>query len=246
MKKDINIKSSKRTECSSHVVVAGKKYLVVTETTGGKRPRIASMVYLNGEILSTKMADCETPNNASAMDAIMTKEHELRINQLRAEKLKEAKAPADYLSDMKALLRRKAHHKALAVLREALAHYPDDPFILSNYGTLTAIVEGNHREGIKACNSAFTSLKQRVPFGQEFFYPVLFLNLGRAYLAARKKREAIETFKRGLHTNRDNADLLAELKKLGVRQKVPVPFLERSNPLNKYSGMLICRLNGQR
>jgi tetratricopeptide (TPR) repeat protein len=246
MREDIKIKSSRRTECSSHVVAGGKKYLVVTETTGGKRPRIASMVYLNGEILSTKMADCEAPNNASAMDAIMTKEHELTIERLKAEKLKAAKAPADYLSDMKAFLRRRAHRKALLVLREALAHHPDDPFILSNYGTLTAILERNHREGIRACTSAFTSLKQKVPFGQEFFYPSLFLNLGRAYLAACKKKEAIETFKRGLHTNRENADLLAELKKLGIRQQVPVPFLRRSNPLNKYAGLLICRLNGQR
>jgi tetratricopeptide (TPR) repeat protein len=246
MKKDIKIKSSRQTECSSHVVVAGKKYLVVTETTGGKVPRIASMVYLDGEIISTRKADCAAPITENDMEAVMRKEHELAVNRLREERPKEAKAPSDYLEDMKTLLRRRAHRKALLLLQEALLHYPEEPFILSYYGTLTAIVGGNHSEGIRACNMAFKSMKDRVPFGQEFFYPSLYLNLGRAYLASRRKKEAIETFKKGLQINSENVELLMELKKLGIRRKLPAPFLKRSNPINKYTGMLLCRVNGQK
>lgn len=241
----IRIKSSGHTEFNSHVVVAGKKYLVVTEATGGKNPQIASMVYLKGEIVSTRKVVCEAQGFKYAMEALMKKQHELAINWVKAEKLKGVKTSADYLEEMKALLRRKAHQKALLLLREALAQYPDDPFILSSYGSLTATVGGNHQEGIEACNRAFTSLRQKVPFGQEFFYPSLYLNLGRAYLAVYNKKEAIETFKKGLHINMEDDDLLMELKKLGIRQKKPVSFLSRSNPINKYTGMLLSRLNSQ-
>jgi tetratricopeptide (TPR) repeat protein len=246
MKKNIRITSSRQTEFSSHVVVAGKKYLVVTETSGRQNAQIASMVYLNGEIISKRKIDCGAPGNGHDMETFMRKQHDLAVNWLKEEKMKEARTPSDYLEDVKVLLSRKSPQEALTMLREALAQYPEEPFILSYYGSLTAIVERNHNEGIQACDRAFKTLRQRIPFGEEFFYPSLYLNLGRAYLAARRKKEAIETFRRGLHINRDNRELLTELKRLGSRRKCPVPFLQRSNPINKYTGILLYRLNPQR
>ncbi|MEJ2695808.1 MAG: tetratricopeptide repeat protein, partial [Candidatus Sulfobium sp.] len=86
--------------------------------------------------------------------------------------------------------------------------------------------------------------KGTMPFGSDFFYPLFYLNLGRAYLEANKKRDAITAFEKGLLNDPENHDLLSELRKLGTRRKAPVPFIKRSNPINKYIGMLLHRLGG--
>jgi hypothetical protein len=70
-------------------------------------------------------------------------------------------------------------------------------------------------------------------------YPVFYLNLGRAYLAAGKKKDAIDAFRKGLQYDNGNSDLRKELRGLGMRKKPPVPFLDRSNPINKYIGMIL-------
>jgi hypothetical protein len=60
--------------------------------------------------------------------------------------------------------------------------------------------------------------------------------MGKAYLAANKKKEAYDAFQKGLEIDKKNEDILYEIKKLGMRRKTPLPFLKRSNPLNKYIG----------
>jgi tetratricopeptide (TPR) repeat protein len=187
---------------------------------------------------------CEEAENIEATD-IQEKEHDLAIEWLGAEKFTEARTPSDYLEVMNVLLRRKSPHKALLLMQEALAQYPEDSFLLSHYGFLTATVGGNYREGIKACNRAFKSLYQNAHSGQEFSHSSLYLNLGRAYLAARKKREAIKTFKQGMNINKEDAGLIMELKRLGMRRRPFVPFLKRSNPINKYVGMLLHQLQSK-
>jgi hypothetical protein len=81
-------------------------------------------------------------------------------------------------------------------------------------------------------------LKKMKTFGEEVLYPVFYLNLGRACLAAQKKADAIDAFKQGLKYDNSNSELLKELRGMGVRKPAPVPFLDRSNPINKYLGMI--------
>jgi tetratricopeptide (TPR) repeat protein len=70
----------------------------------------------------------------------------------------------------------------------------------------------------------------------------LYLILGRVHLLAGQKRAAIRTFQRGLeHGN--NAALHDELGALGIRRSPPLRFLKRSNPINKYLGLLLKRVN---
>ena len=78
-----------------------------------------------------------------------------------------------------------------------------------------------------------------MPFGSEFFYPVFYLNLGRACLKANKKKAAMEAFKNGLKTDPENRDLLWEIKKMGTRKNPPLPFLTRGNPINQYIGKML-------
>jgi hypothetical protein len=75
--------------------------------------------------------------------------------------------------------------------------------------------------------------------GRDFFNPVLYLNLGRAYLAAGNKEDAFEAFRMGLIFGNENEDLLCEIREIGMRRKPIVPFLQRSNPLNKYIGKVL-------
>ena len=125
------------------------------------------------------------------------------------------------------------------MVRRAIEDYPSDLFLLSYRGYLTATVENKPEEGIRICRDAIERLGSSVPFGSEFFYPVFYLNLGRAYLEAGRKKDAIAAFEKGLRNDPENHDILWELKKLGSRKQVPIPFLERSNPINKYIGILL-------
>lgn len=68
-----------------------------------------------------------------------------------------------------------------------------------------------------------------------------YLNLGRIYLLAGKRREAIDTFREGLKYGR-NEELVAELEKVGMRKPSPFPSLSRCHPLNKYVGIVLTRL----
>jgi tetratricopeptide (TPR) repeat protein len=245
MGKEIRIRSSHHNEYSSKVVLGGKNYIVVTENVGNKNVVIVTRVYQDGEIISTNRTDYGNAEKLAepekTIEDLMKRQHRLAIKMLTTEKRLEAKTPSDYLNEFKGLLRRKNYRNALNLLGEAMESHHNDPFILSYYGCMIAIVDKKYDEGIVTCKEALEALNKKIPFGQDFFYPSFYLNLGRAYLAAGRKDEAIDTLNRGLKTDRENSDILWELRKLGVRKKPPLPFLKRSNPVNKYMGLLLHR-----
>lgn len=146
------------------------------------------------------------------------------------------KSPLDYVHEVVVLLRRKNYKSALRLAKDAFEHYPDDPFTLSYYGCLTAAVGKNHDAGIKACQKAIATMKKSDY--DKSHMPTIYLNLGRAHLAAGKKKDAFEAFHKGLARDKQNRDLLWELKKLGIRRPPVFSFLSRSNPINKYLGKL--------
>lgn len=71
--------------------------------------------------------------------------------------------------------------------------------------------------------------------------PLFCLNLGRSYLLAGQKDDAIRTFRQGLAFSRDEA-LIAELNRLGTRKPTPFPALHRNHLLNKWGGIILARL----
>jgi tetratricopeptide (TPR) repeat protein len=147
--------------------------------------------------------------------------------------------PADYLRAVKAYLRSGKQKDAFSLLLRASVQFPDEPLILSYYGCLQALVDKKYRSGVETCKRAIALFKAKASFGEEVLYPVFFLNLGRAYLAAGKKKDAIDAFHKGLQYDNGNSDLRKELRGLGIRKQPPVPFLDRSNPINKYIGMIL-------
>jgi tetratricopeptide (TPR) repeat protein len=152
---------------------------------------------------------------------------------------KEAVKPREYLRAVKTNLRDGKQKEAFRLLQQAALHFPDDPVILSYYGCLQAVVDKKYRSGVETCKKAIALLGHEESFEEEMLYPVFYLNLGRAYTAAGKKKDAIDAFTRGLRYDNGNREILKELRGLGERKRPPVPFLDRSNPINKYVGMLL-------
>lgn len=244
MKKNtIKLTSKHGTEFDTEVALGQEKYLVQSEWGGAQKPHITTRVYLKGQVVFTRKTDCgdilNSPDMPGEVRERMVEQHQSAIATLKAERSVKKKTTSDYLNEAKNFLRTKNKRAALRVLNEALEHYPDDPFILSYHGCLEAVANKNYTLGIETCEMALENLKKKVPFGQEFFYPVFYLNLGRAYLAAGRKEEALGAFNKGIQIDGENRDLIWETKKLGTRRRPAVPFLKRSNPINKYIGMLL-------
>lgn len=242
-KSEIRLTSKLSHEFSSNITVDNISYLVQTEDMGIKSCKIISNIYLKGEIVFTKKSDyahlTKLGSFPDKLAFLMEKQHKSVINQFIAEKACKQKLKSEYFEEIQQLLRRGNGKSALNTLRHALDKFPADPFLLSYYGCLIAVIENNDKEGIKICEDAIKMLNTSMPFGSEFFYPVFYLNLGRAYLKGNRKKDAVQAFQEGLKNDPENHDLLWEIKKMGRRKPPPLLFLSRSNPINRYIGMLL-------
>jgi len=242
-KTKIAITSRHADELSTNISVDNVTYHVQTEDMGRKSCKIITNVFLKGEIIASRKSDYAHLLKVKDLEArisdLMEKHHKSVIAGFIADKSKKQRLKSDYFSEVQQLLRRGKGRQALDTLQEGLESYPTDAFLLSYYGCLIAIIENNTKEGITICENAIKALDTSLPFGSEFFYPVFYLNLGRAYLKAGKKTEAVKAFQQGLKNDPDNNDIQWEIRKLGSRKKPPVPFLNRGNPINKYIGLLL-------
>lgn len=155
----------------------------------------------------------------------------------------EETSPAGYLREVKALLAKGRQGDAYEMLRLAVVKYAEDPFLLSYFGYLTAFLDGRYRNGIESCKLAIVLFEKKSLRGEEDveekLNEVLYLNLGRAYLAGEKKKEAFDTLQKGLRFDKQNKDLLSELERLGIRKYTPMSFLDRSNPINALLGRML-------
>ena len=148
--------------------------------------------------------------------------------------------PAESLRQVKTHLRAGRQEEAFALVKESLALFPNEPVFLSYYGYLLVLEKRMYRRGIEACQKAILTFQINGSFNEEALYPVFYYNLSKAYSAAGKKKEARETLRKGLSHSPGNNHLMKELRSLGMRSdKPPLPFLRRSNPLNKYIGIML-------
>ncbi len=72
-------------------------------------------------------------------------------------------------------------------------------------------------------------------------HPLIYLNLGRIYLAANLQKKAMQTFRRGLRCQRHPL-LLRQLERVSSRRTIAFPFLQRSNPLNIIIGKIFSKV----
>lgn len=236
-------------EFNTNITAGGKTYHVQTEHGDAKNPSISTHIYHKGEVVYSKKTDYSDILNAKdyteKLRDIMDNQHKSSIKEF-TRKFEEEKKKTEYFDITKKLLRSGNNKQALRVLREAYEEFAEDPFIMSYYGGLTAVVEKKIDDGIKLCLGALEKFDAAFfPQGERSVYAALYLNLGRAYLAGGRKEQAIETFNNGLNLDKKNHELLWELQKLGIRKNPPIAFLSRGNPINKYIGLMRSKLKGK-
>lgn len=100
---------------------------------------------------------------------------------------------------------------------------PKDAGALSYFALCLALVKKQFKQAIDLC---------RRSADLEFYNGDHYANLARIYLAAGNRKKAIETAEQGLKLVPEHEYLTEVRTSLGVRSKPPVPFLERSNPIN--------------
>lgn len=120
---------------------------------------------------------------------------------------------------------------ALSFFERAIS-LQDTPLCRSYLAFCIAKERGQYKKGISLCEEAIK---------EEPTNAVLYLNLGRIYLLLHQRDEAMKIFREGLQYE-EHRQLVDELIKLGMRKSLIFPFLKRSNPLNRFLGLLLAKL----
>lgn len=109
-----------------------------------------------------------------------------------------------------------------------------NPPALDSYtGLAIAMAGGDLSKAILRCKKGIDG---------DCYQPDFYLNLGKVYLKAQDKEQAIQVFRFGLQLDEEHQGLNREIKKLGVRREPPLTFLPRDHFLNKYFGKIKKRL----
>ena len=94
---------------------------------------------------------------------------------------------------------------------------------LSYFGLTLALMRKEFKHAVELCKRAMNL---------EFYNPEHYVNLTRVYIAAGKRKKAVETAEAGLKLHPEHEPLLAVRRTLGIRARPAVPFLDRENPIN--------------
>jgi hypothetical protein len=106
---------------------------------------------------------------------------------------------------------------------------PRDPVYMSWYGVTLVLVEKNSNLGVLLVDQA---LRLAGPD------PELLLNSARIHLALNQRERAARALGRALELWPNDPRLLAARHAMGTRSAPVIPFLSRSNPLNRILGKL--------
>ena len=118
---------------------------------------------------------------------------------------------------------------AHAAFERAHRRAPRDPVCMSWYGLTLVLVEKNSNLGLVLVDQA---LRLAGPD------PDLLLNSARLHLALNQRERVVRAISRGLELWPDDRRLRAARDAMGSRSDPVVPFLSRSNPLNRLLGRL--------
>jgi len=97
----------------------------------------------------------------------------------------------------------------------------------SFYGLCLGLAERRFDKALELCRSSAK---------EEFFNPILYLNLAHLHLSFGFKAEGIRFLRRGLMIDPHNVLILDEMQRLGLRRRPLIGFLRRSHMLNRWLG----------
>jgi predicted Zn-dependent protease len=118
---------------------------------------------------------------------------------------------------------------AHAAFRRAYRRASSDPVVYSWFGVTLVLVEKNSTLGTELTDRAVRAAGP---------VPELVMNQARVAVALSQRERAIRALERGLSRDPSDPRLLAERDALGRRRRPVIPFLSRSNPLNRWLGSL--------
>ncbi|HXU34712.1 MAG TPA: hypothetical protein VN851_29385 [Thermoanaerobaculia bacterium] len=118
-------------------------------------------------------------------------------------------------------------HLAKAASSAERGAMPGIVFSFLGYGL--ALKEGRVDEGLALCRHAVRL---------QLFEPENHLNLARTQLLANDRSGAYRTVREGLRVDRNDKELQALRKTLGVRRRPALSFLPRTHPINRALGRL--------
>ncbi|MFZ3072778.1 MAG: hypothetical protein WA162_06020 [Thermodesulfobacteriota bacterium] len=145
--------------------------------------------------------------------------------------MSEEEAKTHFLDGMKHL-RKNSMEDACKEFEKACKLEKENPRYMSYYGMCAALRWGKIGLGLELCTKAIK---------KEFFKTEYYINLGKVYMASGNKKGAITVLSKGLRFDTDNEEIHNLLVELGVRKRPVIPFLKRSNPLNKVLGIFMRR-----
>ncbi|MEZ4278105.1 MAG: hypothetical protein R3F21_00605 [Myxococcota bacterium] len=116
---------------------------------------------------------------------------------------------------------------SIELLREAQAAAPEHAQIRSTLGVAMALGTRDFEAARSLCESAAK---------QEFFNPVLYLNLARVYLSVGRRPEALRYLRRGQMIDPGHVAIREAIHELGLRRVPIVPFLPRRHVVNRMLG----------
>lgn len=108
----------------------------------------------------------------------------------------------------------------------------DAPEWYSYLGYCIARQRGQHRKGLELCQASLAVEPDN---------PAHFLNLGMVHLAKGDKGEALRVLRQGMAKG-GSPELAQQLDRLGMRKGAVISILSRSNPINRYLGLLLNRM----
>jgi tetratricopeptide (TPR) repeat protein len=100
---------------------------------------------------------------------------------------------------------------------------------LSYYGLCLSLTDTGRHEAVRCC---------RLAAQMEAYRPDICWNLGRVLLAAGRRREAHKALKWGLRLQSGHKGLRDTLKRMGVRRRPVLTFLDRAHPVNVFLGRI--------
>jgi len=124
-------------------------------------------------------------------------------------------------------------YRAVLAAVEQLPLAARTPPVLSAYALSIAEVKATYKSAVTLCHEAIKKDPKN---------PVHYYRQGRILMLAGRKKDAVWVLRMGLRHGR-HKEILEILGSMGIRRLPPITFLPRSNPLNKYLGMLLAKLN---
>jgi hypothetical protein len=231
-------------DLESYSSVKGVKYKVLTKLVSHKPPYILTSALIHGNVVDSIKSSLPPKGRipVSVVKKLMREEHEKMKHRLHLKHATTNLSKGEFMRKIRRQIQNGNFKDALHLSEDARVIHPDNPFFMSYFGFLEAAVQKKIKEGLDICKTALDLYKSQTNHKEDSYYSYFHLNIGRVYLLSGKKDFAINDFRKGLKYDSKNKELVVELAKLGIRRPPPIPYLDRSNPINKYLGILMTKI----